>query len=206
MAIPDSEPAHTYRGHALPITSLCISNTTGRIYSASLDSTIGVWAIPAGDGEAYTPFDPAMNIGRLEGHTDGVWDVCLLEQPSTSTETGQSVVKEMIATASADGTVKIWDVTPNTAATTTSSGPAPLPPGGSLRLSWTHTGTDGEDEEANADPEAKKTAVVPTSLALCQDDMTKLAVAYQDAKIRIFEVATGKLLMTLKGDESYGES
>jgi len=45
--------------------------------------------------------------------------------------------------------------------------------------------------------------VVPTSLALCQNDLTKLAVAYTDAKIRIFEATTGKLVMTLKGDETY---
>ena len=176
----------TYRGHTAPITSLCISGANERIYSASLDSTVQIWALPSrGDNrDTYAPFDASFNLGRLEGHTDGVWDVCLLGGSSPDTE--------VLASASADGTVKIWDVSPGNSQS-------------SLKLSWTAQGTDGQmSDEANSGSGKGKGRAIPTSLALCQTDMTKLAVAYTDAIVRIFDTETGKLVMTLQSSEGYG--
>lgn len=96
--------------------------------------------------------------------------------------------KEILASASADGTVKIWDVSPSQEDGRT------VASGGALRLSWTAAGLDGSDDTAS-----KPT---PTSLALCQTDMTKLAVAYQDGRIRIFDTETGKLVICLQASES----
>ena len=178
--MPDSEPTQTYRGHSSAITSLCTSATTQRIYSSSLDSTVQVWALPPKDREPYAPFDPSLNLLRLEGHTDGVWDTCLLG--------GTSSDKEVLATASADGTVKVWDVSPSRTAEQ----------GGDLKLSWTAQGTESAgDQQQQSKP-------IPTSLALCQSDMTKLAVAYQDALVRIFDTETGRLVLTLQSNEGYG--
>lgn len=182
--MPDSEPTQTYRGHGSPITSLCVSGSTQRVYSSSLDSTVQVWQLPPKDREPYSAFDASLNVCRLEGHTDGVWDVCLLG--------GASPDREVIASASADGTVKVWDVSP-----TGSSEQA----GGELKLSWTAHGTDGGEEA-----EGGKAKILPTSLALCASDMTKLAVAYQDSLVRIFDTETGKLVLTLQSNEGYGES
>lgn len=132
---------------------------------------------------------------RLEGHTDGVWDVCLLNSgenygsaSGAAASNGPDPKKEMLASASADGTVKIWDVSPTDDALSQSGS------GGALRLSWTAAGVDGA-EDSTSKP-------IPTSLAVCQTDMTKLAVAYQDGKIRLFDTETGKLVMTLHANEA----
>lgn len=100
--------------------------------------------------------------------------------------------KEVLASASADGTVKIWDVSPQKDESQAASG-------GALKLSWTASGTDNPEENASKP--------IPTSLVLCQTDMTKLAVAYQDGIVRIFDTETGKLVLSLPGVEaSVGEN
>jgi striatin 1/3/4 len=146
-----------------------------------------------------------MNIAKLEGHTDAVWDVCLLASGSPSTSSAgatgiqHSHINERIATASSDGTVKIWDVSPsmlNEDGTEPESG---LAPSSGLKLSWHARGTAAEED----DGQHKK--IIPTCLALCQSDMTHLAVGYQDAAIRIFEVETGKLVNTLKSGDDAGK-
>jgi striatin 1/3/4 len=145
-----------------------------------------VWAIPPKEREPYAPYEPSLNLLRLEGHTDGVWDICLLG--------GTSPDKEVLASASADGTVKVWDVSPSRASEE----------GGDLKLSWTARGTDyTAEEEGGATTKGK---LSPTSLALCQSDMTKLAVAYRDSLVRIFDTETGKLVLTLQSNEGYGKS
>lgn len=168
---------------------------TNRIYSSSLDSTIHGWQMPPRDRDTYAPFDSQLNAVRLEGHTDGVWDVCLVATAGSyggvnGLSTGADANKEILASASADGTVKIWDVSPQR------DGSHSAVPGGALKLSWTATGTEGS-EESSIIPKP-----VPTSLALCQTDMTKLAVAYQDGKVRIFDTETGKLVLSLSASEN----
>lgn len=139
------------------------------------------------DRDTYAPFDSNLNVTRLEGHTDGVWDVCLIATAGSShmtngMPTGIDGNKEVLASASADGTVKIWDVSPQKDDSRAASG-------GALKLSWTASGTESSEENASKP--------VPTSLVLCQTDMTKLAVAYQDGIVRIFDTETGKLVLSL---------
>lgn len=149
--------------------------------------------MPPRDRDTYAPFDSTLNAIKLEGHTDGVWDVCLVATAgSYGTLNGLSSLadaqKEVLASASADGTVKVWDVSPQQDGSTTQSS------GGALKLSWTAAGTEGSNEVSSKP--------VPTSLALCQTDMTKLAVAYQDGKVRIFDTETGKLVLSLHAVEA----
>lgn len=150
--------------------------------------------MPPRDRDTYAPFDSNLNAVRLEGHTDGVWDVCLVATAGSShsangISSGSNSHKEILASASADGTVKIWDVSPQ------SDDPRGGATGGALKLSWTAAGTEGSEEIASTKP-------IPTSLALCQTDMTKLAVAYQDGVVRIFDTETGKLVLSLEIPES----
>jgi len=148
--------------------------------------------MPPRDRDTYAPFDSNLNVTRLEGHTDGVWDVCLVATAGTSNSVnGYSPTdnnKEILASASADGTVKIWDVSPQ-------SDDARAASGGALKLSWIASGTEGLEDNMSSKP-------IPTSLALCQTDMTKLAVAYQDGVIRIFDTETGKLVLSLPAPEA----
>lgn len=118
------------------------------MYSASLDSTIRVWNLPAEDRGPFSPvgnificalvglmlmfffllffLDPSLNVATYIGHTDAIWDFKL----SPDNYNGN-----LLASASADGTVKIWD-------TQTS--------GNLLKNSWAFDGiTTEEDSRKN---------------------------------------------------------
>lgn len=64
-----------------------------------------------------------------------------------------------------------------------------------LILSWEYGGT----EESG-----KRRKVVPTALAPVGED--RIAVAYADSVVKVFEVRTGKEVLKLKSDETYGAS
>lgn len=105
------------------------------------------------------------------GHSDAVWDIQLSPEG-------------LLASASADGTVKIWN--------TESSGDL-------LKSSWGYDGVTPENED--------RRYVAPTCLQFCPTDTSKVVVGYANATIRIYDVATGKWVTTLanSGDQ-YGMS
>lgn len=87
----------------------------------------------------------------------------------------------------AEGAVKVWDV----------SGPSG---GGSLKLSWGWHGVENPDEmQENPD------APGATSVEAIKTDLKKVAVAYQNAIVKIFDIETGKELSRLESDMSYGK-
>ncbi|KAI0048232.1 striatin-3 [Auriscalpium vulgare] len=81
----------------------------------------------------------------------------------------------------AEGSVKVWDV----------SGPA----GGSLRLSWTYNGLEFDGEEREDLPGV-------TAVEAVKVDLKKVAVAYQNASIKIFDIEHGKELTRLTSELS----
>ncbi|KAF8556896.1 WD40 repeat-like protein [Imleria badia] len=171
----ESEPQLTLRGHSAAITRLVHSPTHQLLYSASVDSSIRVWALPSPSHTTYAPYDESSSRGELIGHTDAVWDLALVRDESTLVSCG------------AEGTVKVWDV----------SGPG----AGSLRLSWGYSGseredTDVENENENEDPGA-------TAVEAIQTDLKKVAVAYQNAVVKIFDIETGKEVSRLATDVTY---
>lgn len=92
----------TYRGHTAAITSVTASTELKQVFSASLDSTIRIWRLLPHDHDPYSSYDPSLSIQKLVGHTEAIWDLCLLPNQSS----GPSIHR--LASASADGTVKIW--------------------------------------------------------------------------------------------------
>jgi len=80
----------------------------------------------------------------------------------------------------AEGAVKVWDVSD-------ASGR------GSLRLSWTYNGVDYDGEESDDLPGV-------TAVEAIKVDLKKVAVAYQNATIKIFDIVHGKELAILHGD------
>ncbi|KAI0798088.1 WD40-repeat-containing domain protein [Abortiporus biennis] len=166
----DIEPQLTLRGHSAPITRLVHAPSKGLLYSASMDSSIRIWALPSPSHTTYAAYDPTRIRGELIGHTDAVWDLALVRDESTLISCG------------AEGAVKVWDV----------SGPSG---GGSLKLSWTYSGVDASDvdEESTDLPGA-------TAVEAIKTDLKKVAVAYQNAVIKIFDIETGKELSRLQGE------
>lgn len=88
-----------------------------------------------------------------------------------------------LVSCGAEGTVKVWDV----------SGPG----AGSLRLSWGYSGLehDGEDE---------KDGHGATAIEAIKTDLKKVAVAYQNAVVKIFDIETGKEVSRLATDATHG--
>ncbi|KAI9509955.1 WD40-repeat-containing domain protein [Russula earlei] len=122
--VTEVEPQLTLRGHSAAITRLIIAPSKQLIYSASLDSTVRVWALPSSTHTTYAPFDPSRLRGELIGHTDAVWDLALVRDECT------------LISGGAEGAVKVWDVSD-------ASGR------GTLRLSWTYNGVDYDGEESD---------------------------------------------------------
>ena len=90
-----------------------------------------------------------------------------------------------LVSCGAEGTVKIWNVSMSLG-------------GGSLKLSWGFNGLESQDEiRDNEMPGA-------TSIDALKTDLRKLAVAYQNAVVKIFDVETGKELLRLPSDTTYG--
>ena len=78
----------TLIGHRRGVTSLCIHPTKPLLISGSHDASIKLWKI--GDKNNYT------NVSELKGHEYTVWSICSKDNN--------------IYSASADGTIRIWDI------------------------------------------------------------------------------------------------
>ncbi|TKY89921.1 hypothetical protein EX895_001218 [Sporisorium graminicola] len=194
----DSQPLVTFRGHSAAVTCLAISPNKRRFYSGSLDSSIRVWQLPDPSVEAYPPFEKTMELGCLVGHSQAVWDVALL--PDRSDEEGR------LASASADGTVKIWSVrsgnstaTSNGEANSSSAAPAVL------QLSWDYFGSDPSPSTAKERENLEKsgTLPVPTCVEACHSDLRLVAVSYSNSVVKLFDLDTGRQVRQLKSDETY---
>lgn len=183
----------TLRAHTAPITALAHSASRRLLYSASLDATIRVWQLPSANRTTYAPFETSTGvpIATLVGHTDAVWDCVLVRNESALVSCGS------------EGTVKIWDVGPAALLRPSSASGLPTSEGnaGKLLLSWSYNGTDGPAaSEINGKPEAHGA----TSLAAIRTDLRKVAVAYRNAVVKIFDLETGKETARLPSDVSYG--
>ncbi|KAH9447021.1 hypothetical protein Pst134EA_029006 [Puccinia striiformis f. sp. tritici] len=189
---PETEPQITYRGHSATITSVAISSSPPRIYSASLDSVVSVWTLPPAEHETYAPYDPRSLLATFVGHTDAIWDMVLLPLRLRD--------EALLATVSADGTVKVWS---------TDELKSPL------KLSWGYHGYQDESSSSDDDQSEKlvvKNAtgnsvnVTPTSVAVVWSDLKKVAVSYTNSVIKLFELESGKVSLRLKSDESFDGS
>lgn len=132
-----------------------------------------MWALPSPSHTTYAPYDETCARGELIGHTDAVWDLALVRDEGTLISCGS------------EGAVKVWDV----------SGPSG---GGSLRLSWGWTGLDNQDELGG-----EIDAPGATAVEAIKADLKKVAVAYQNAVVKIFDIESGKEISRLSS-ESYG--
>ncbi|UZJ57434.1 hypothetical protein CBS101457_006754 [Exobasidium rhododendri] len=182
----DSDPILTLRGHSAAVTCLAISTSKRRLYSGSVDTSILVWRLVDGDKtEAYPPYDQTMELTRLIGHTQAIWDVCLL--PTKMDGEG------LLASASADGTVKFWSVVDGNDQN-------------KLLLSFDYFGIDPTEEKEREKEDLlreKGSLPVPTSIAACMSDLRRCAVSFSNSIVKLFEVETGKEVMQIASDEHY---
>jgi striatin 1/3/4 len=133
-----------------------------------------MWALPPQSHTTYAPYDSSRAIGELIGHTDAVWDLALVRDESTLISCG------------AEGAVKVWDVSKG---------------GGTLKLSWLSDGLSDEQEEIS-DTESDTPGA--TAVEAIKTDLKKVAVAYQNTIVKIFDIETGREVLRLQTDISHG--
>ncbi|KAH0417790.1 WD40 repeat-like protein, partial [Aureobasidium melanogenum] len=208
----------THRGHEGVVTSLAACPSTsfstggrvsgdGWIFSGGQDATVRVWERGRVDPKA-----------TLEGHTDAVWTVCLLPGTVASVFGSQSSNyggpdRILLATGSADGTVKIWSV----------SAPPQLvsPQAGSRRGgSRRHSVTSGSNHPSSPQPNVatstpfhytlvhsiqreSASGAAPTCISPLSPSGENFVVSYTDSSVLIFDTRTGEEIIGMASNETY---
>ncbi|ORY09906.1 striatin Pro11 [Clohesyomyces aquaticus] len=215
----DISPYWSHRGHEGSVTSLAACPSTasfatggrvsgdGWIFSGGQDATVRVWERGRVDPKA-----------TLDGHTDAVWTVCVL--PATCASVfGADCNKYggpdrvLLASGSADGTIKIWAV----------SAPPQLasPQGGSRRGvggSRRHSVTSGSNYPSSPQPSVatstpfhymlirtieRATHPSPTCISPLSMSGENFVVSFADASILIFDTQTGEEVIGMASGETY---
>ncbi|KAH9860273.1 hypothetical protein IAQ61_012058 [Plenodomus lingam] len=213
----DIAPFWSHRGHEGAVTSLaaCPSSahfaTGGRvsgdgwIFSGGQDATIRVWERGRVDPKA-----------TLDGHTDAVWTVCVLPATCATVFGADSnnyggPDRILLASGSADGTIKIWAVS---APPQLASPQAGTRRGGSRR----HSVTSGSNHPSSPQPSIatstpfhymlihtieRATHPSPTCISPLSPNGENLVVSFNDASILVYDVRTGEELIGMASNESY---
>ncbi|KAL5040121.1 hypothetical protein BDV3_002495 [Batrachochytrium dendrobatidis] len=168
---PDIEPMHTFRGHKDVVTTLAVSEEGDRVYSAGGDATICMWQIPQLDMPLYPAYNSKLKQHIYVGHSDMIWDLRLHPMQSQTS---------LLASASADGTVKLWD--------TTLANP-------SLKTTLWYHGTANRSVKSGltgqSAPISNKEYETPTITSWTHTDLTKLIVGYRNGVVKLFDIETG---------------
>jgi len=163
----DIDPIYTYRGHMGPVLTVDISEDI--CYTGGLDSTIRSWKVPPKNIELYSKYDPTIRQHTYEGHTDAVW--CVKSHPLRSQY-------HLLSSASADGTVKLWDTENHQLKST---------------LDYNGLLSDRSKEiESN-----------PTYLDWLNIDLSKIIISYQNSVVKLFDIETGSEFLKLPSSETY---
>lgn len=213
----DIAPFWSHRGHEGAVTSLaaCPSSahfaTGGRvsgdgwIFSGGQDATIRVWERGRVDPKA-----------TLDGHTDAVWTVCVLPATCAAVFGADSSNyggpdRILLASGSADGTIKIWAV----------SAPPQLAspqPGSRRGGSRRHSVTSGSNHPSSPQPSIatstpfhymlihtieRATHPSPTCISPLSQNGENFVVSFSDASILVYDLRTGEELIGMVSNDSY---
>ncbi|KAE8601678.1 hypothetical protein XENTR_v10013759 [Xenopus tropicalis] len=93
----DIEPIYTFRAHRGPVLCVVMSSNGEQCYSGGTDGVIQSWNTPNSNVDPYDSYDPTVLRGAYEGHSDSIWGLVY------------SAVHQRLLSASADGTIRIWN-------------------------------------------------------------------------------------------------
>lgn len=218
----DIQSYFTHRGHESVVTSLAACpasasfSTGGRvsgdgwIFSGGQDATIRVWERGRVDPKA-----------TLEGHTDAVWSVCVLPTTSANVFGGDcnnfgGPDRILLASGSADGTIKIWAVSapPQLTSPSTAIGGSRRGIGGTRR----HSVTSGSNFPSSPQPSMATATPFhytlvhsiermgmpsPTCISPLSPTGETFVVSFTDAKVLIYDTRTGEEIIGMASDETY---
>lgn len=106
-----------------------------------------------------------------------MWDLALVRDDNTLISCG------------AEGAVKVWEITATDS---------------NLKLSWSYNGLNANGEEIKAEARSEGTPGA-TAVEAVKMDLKKVAVAYQNTVVKIFDIETGKEEMKLQPEIIVGE-
>jgi striatin 1/3/4 len=219
----DVQAMFTHRGHEGVVTSLAACpastgfNTGGRasgdgwIFSGGQDATVRVWE--------RGRVDPKET---LIGHTDAVWSVCVL--PTTvgtifgiQSQNYGGGERLLLVSGSADGTVKVWAVSPPPQNASPSTG-SRRGVGGSRR----HSVTSGSNFPSSPQPSVASNTpfgytlvhsierpgppenrASPTCIAPLSATGDNFVVSYTDSSVLVFDTRTGEEMIGMASNETY---
>ncbi|KAF1981285.1 WD40 repeat-like protein [Aulographum hederae CBS 113979] len=215
----DIQSYFTHRGHDGVVTSLTACpasasfSTGGRtsgdgwIFSGGQDATVRVWERGRVDPKA-----------TLDGHTDAVWAVCVLPTTSaavfgTDCNNFGGPDRVLLASGSADGTIKIWAVSAPPQLSSPQTG-SRRGVGGSRR----HSVTSGSNFPSSPQPSIATTTPFhytlvhsisrhglpsPTCITPLSRTGETFVVSYTDSSILIFDTRSGEEIIGMASTETY---
>ncbi|CAO1629140.1 unnamed protein product [Parajaminaea phylloscopi] len=189
----------TLRGHSNVVTSVVVSTSRRRIFSASLDSTLNVWSLDqaratkSADQEAGADVDGDEHVlaplASLKTESQ-IMSLALLPHPGS-----EDPKDAVLATASADGLVRLYRCCDET-------GEEP-----ELLRSFDYFGADAAGEEVEKERESlrQETGGLPIATSICSVDSNQkdCAVAYSNAIVKTFRIDSGEQTAKLSVDQSY---
>ncbi|EFO23777.1 hypothetical protein LOAG_04706 [Loa loa] len=95
--VTELEPIYTFRGHNGPILSMDMSPTGDMCYTGGFDGVVCCWSVPSVNTDIYEPYDSKVLCEKLKGHTSAIWSVAFHSSDNR------------LVSASADGTIKLWE-------------------------------------------------------------------------------------------------
>jgi striatin 1/3/4 len=207
----------THRGHEGTVTCLAAAPVTasfstggrasgdGWIFSGGQDATVRVWERGRVDPKA-----------TLHGHTDAVWSLCVLPGTCGSVfgpdcNSIGPADRILLASGSADGTVRIWAVSAPPHLSSPQAG-SRRGVGGSRR----HSVTSGSNYPSSPQPTtASQTAFrytcvhtisripSPTCISPLSPGGENFVVSYNDSTIVIFDTRTAEEIICMASQETY---
>ena len=171
----------------------------GVLYSAGDDGSVRVWGLPEKGLVPYskyginqvTSFFYSLDyrkhaIAKLIGHTDVVWDLSL------------HPVRPLVASSSADGTVRIWDM--NTLISGAGEDGLGLIEGDlALKVTLKFNGAQGICVVMVLSIHPLEN-VIPTSVDFLSADLNKILVSFNNSQLQLFDIETGKAVVeTFRG-------
>lgn len=216
----DIQSYFTHRGHNGPVLSLTAYSPSanyvsggraqgdGWVFSGGQDASIRVWERGRVDPKA-----------TLDGHTDAVWAICVL--PATCGQLFGPVNnyggpdRLLLASGSADGSVKVWSVSAPPQLNSPSAGSGRRGAGGRVRGNSMSSGTglaSPQPSMAFASPfhytlihtiSRQNSAASPTCITPLSESGETFAVSYSDAAVLVFDTKSGEEIVSMASLETY---
>ncbi|CZT49024.1 probable striatin Pro11 [Rhynchosporium secalis] len=218
----DIQSYFTHRGHTGTVMSLTAwapslnfssggrAQGDGWIFSGGQDATVRVWERGRVDPKA-----------TLDGHTDAVWTICVLPGMTGSvfgaTNSFGGADRILLATGSADGTVKVWSISSppqlmSPSAQTGGSGRR----GGRVRGNSMSSGSafpsSPQPSMASNSPfhytlihsiSRENSTASPTCITPLSTSGDTFAVSYSDAAVLVYDTRTGEEVAAMASLETY---